>query len=82
MVAALKYDVICRYKKRGLKFNNALDSRALRAVHNQQRQREQRNSVLNTRRQIGNIKDSPLVTLPQKKVDAEKQAELHRKGCE
>lgn len=80
---ALKHDVDCRYKKRGLKFNNNLDSRALRAVHNQQRQREKRDGVLKTRRQIADIQDSPQVAdLPKKKGAADRQAELYQKGCE
>ncbi|XP_050733988.1 uncharacterized protein LOC127007270 [Eriocheir sinensis] len=72
-----------RYKKRGLKFNNNLDSRALRAVHNQQRQRNKRDDVLKTRRQIDDIQDSPQVAdLPKKRNAVDRQAELYQKGLE
>ncbi|KAK8391449.1 hypothetical protein O3P69_017199 [Scylla paramamosain] len=73
-----------RYKKRGLKFNSTLDSRVLRAVHNHQRQRGRRDDVVNLRRQMGTLEDSPQVACPPKAPvnNAEKEAELKQKGLE
>ncbi|XP_071530081.1 uncharacterized protein [Panulirus ornatus] len=47
-----------RYKKRGLQFNSAVDSRALRAVQYQESRKSRRNDVISLRRQMDNLEDS------------------------
>lgn len=50
--------ICCRYKQRGLQFNTALDSRALRAVQYQAGRKVRRNDTVAQRRQIGSLDDS------------------------
>ncbi|KAK3864998.1 hypothetical protein Pcinc_029354 [Petrolisthes cinctipes] len=47
-----------RYKQRSLQFNSTADSRALRAVNYQERQRSKRSNVVSQRRQMDNLQDS------------------------
>ncbi|KAK4314212.1 hypothetical protein Pmani_014493 [Petrolisthes manimaculis] len=47
-----------RYKQRSLQFNSSADSRALRAINYQERQRSKRCNVVSQRRQMDNLQDS------------------------
>ncbi|XP_063590270.1 uncharacterized protein LOC134767153 [Penaeus indicus] len=47
-----------RYKRRGLQFTSATDSRALRAIQHRESQRSRRDNAITQRRQIGSLEDS------------------------
>ncbi|XP_047497553.1 uncharacterized protein LOC125044720 isoform X2 [Penaeus chinensis] len=47
-----------RYKRRGLQFTSATDSRALRAIQHRESQRSRRDNAITQRRQISSLEDS------------------------
>ncbi|XP_069988015.1 enolase-phosphatase E1 isoform X2 [Penaeus vannamei] len=68
-----------RYKRRGLQFTSATDSRALRAIQHRESQRSRRENAITQRRQIGSLEDSVDEGRPQRNMSFSILEEMPKK---